>query len=568
MFFSPISERSLRVRLLYGAIYVVLGLGAITMVVPFLIMLTGSVEQKSDAGGLQIFPAYLVEEGALWERYAETRYHGLGDLLRMAWSEPSASFRDTRRFLVPEDPSRDDAMIALWEEFREKVTLEEKLFCVGWLRPNTRMPAFANRLFQTWLLQKYGALDEVNEALGTAFDRITRIQAPRVRIDGSPLPRTVLVQDFVEFSASLPSDRKFLFDAGGYYRTKVLPLLVGSRIQDYNARFGTEYRSFQDVPFPELAPVAGAEPWHYFVSRLLRTDFIELTEPGRARLATTALSREEFIRTLAQPGDLAVRTADTIFGTWAAAQGLVDARIPQLALDRQAFAKEKAFWRWELAALNYRYVWDEISGHGGAIRNTVILIVLSIGGALLVNPLAAYALSRFKMRATYQILLFCLATIAFPAEVTLIPVFLQLKELSLLNTFGALVLPGIANGFSIFLLKGFFDSLPRELYEAAEIDGASEWTTFWNITMTLSKPILAVIALDAFVSAYGMFFFALILAPDPKIWTIMVYVYQLRQGVASPVVYASLILTAIPTLIVFVTCQKIILRGLVVPSEK
>jgi len=65
-----------------------------------------------------------------------------------------------------------------------------------------------------------------------------------------------------------------------------------------------------------------------------------------------------------------------------------------------------------------------------------------------------------------------------------------------------------------------------------------------------------------------MFFFALILAPDPKIWTIMVYVYQLRQGVASPVVYASLILTAIPTLIVFVTCQKIILRGLVVPSEK
>ena len=117
-------------------------------------------------------------------------------------------------------------------------------------------------------------------------------------------------------------------------------------------------------------------------------------------------------------------------------------------------------------------------------------------------------------------------------------------------------------------MKGFFDSLPRELYEAAEIDGANEWVTFWNISMNLSKPILAVIALDVFVSAYGSFFYALILAPDPAMWTLMVYIYQLRQGVAPPVVYASLIITAVPTLIIFVACQGIILRGIVVPSEK
>src|SRR5262249_43150504 len=148
----------------------------------------------------------------------------------------------------------------------------------------------------------------------------------------------------------------------------------------------------------------------------------------------------------------------------------------------------------------------------------------------------------------YTILLFCMMTMAFPAEVTMIPAFLLLKRfpvygliiglivalavamilhrilptfsdakkvliasatgilagywlapwcaahlfgrptatVSLLNTFWALILPGVANGFSIFLLKGFFDSLPRELYEAAEIDGASEWTKFWGITMSLS----------------------------------------------------------------------------------
>ena len=150
----------------------------------------------------------------------------------------------------------------------------------------------------------------------------------------------------------------------------------------------------------------------------------------------------------------------------------------------------------------------------------------------------------------------------------MIPVFLQLKTFGLLNTFGALVIPTLANGFSIFLLKGFFDSLPKELYEAAEIDGASEWTMFWQLTMTLSRPILAVLALGAFVGAYGTFMYALILCPDPQMWTIMVYLFQLMQTVDTPVLYAALIISAIPTTLVFIFCQNIILRGIVVPSEK
>ena len=84
-------------------------------------------------------------------------------------------------------------------------------------------------------------------------------------------------------------------------------------------------------------------------------------------------------------------------------------------------------------------------------------------------------------------------------------------HVSLLTTFWALVLPAAANGFSIFLLKGFFDSLPRELYEAADIDGAGEWTKFWTITMSLSKPILAVLALAAFTAAYSEFMMALVI---------------------------------------------------------
>jgi len=114
---------------------------------------------------------------------------------------------------------------------------------------------------------------------------------------------------------------------------------------------------------------------------------------------------------------------------------------------------------------------------------------------LTINPLAAYALSRYQLPQTYKILLFCLATMAFPAEVTAIPNFLLMKDLHMLNTFWALVLPGAANGFSIFLLKGFFDSLPKELYEACELDGASETQMFLRICLPMSTPVLAVIGL-------------------------------------------------------------------------
>ena len=211
-------------------------------------------------------------------------------------------------------------------------------------------------------------------------------------------------------------------------------------------------------------------------------------------------------------------------------------------------------------------VWGAMMGSG--IVNPVVYCSLAVLFALLVNPLAAYAMSRYKMPTSYKILLFLMLTMAFPPMVTQIPVFLMLRELGLLNTFAALILPGLANGYAIFLLKGFFDSLPRELYESAAIDGASEWTMFWQITMSLSKPILAVIGLQAFTVAYSNFMFALLICQDNKMWTLMVWLYQLQQQKGQGVIYASLIIAAIPTFIIFVFAQKIILRGIVVPVEK
>ena len=157
---------------------------------------------------------------------------------------------------------------------------------------------------------------------------------------------------------------------------------------------------------------------------------------------------------------------------------------------------------------------------------------------------------------------------AFPPMVTQIPAFLMLRDLGLLNTFAALLLPGLAHGYSIFLLKGFFDSLPRELYESAEIDGAGEWRMFWTLTMSLSKPILAVIALHAFTAAYTNFMFAMLTCQDERMWTLMVWLYKLQNESGDAVINASLVLAALPTLLVFLLAQRFILRGIVVPVEK
>lgn len=233
---------------------------------------------------------------------------------------------------------------------------------------------------------------------------------------------------------------------------------------------------------------------------------------------------------------------------------------------------EKRGWKDFRAGIvaNYAMVGEYLFLRGEAFGNTVLLVVLSILATLTVNPLAAYALSRLGLRQAEKILLFMLATMAFPAAVTAIPGFLLIRDLGLLNTFAALVLPTVASGMSIFVLKGFFDGLPRELYEAAMIDGAKEWQVFLKITLPMTTPILAVNALNAFVMAYNSWEWALLVCQKQSNWTLAVWMYQMSQQLADQpwAVMAGFVMVSIPTAVVFIACQKIILRGIVLPSMK
>jgi len=667
---SKIGGKSLRVRLIYGAIYGVLTVGALSMVYPFALMVSGSFKSETDFIYISPYPRFWTNDHILFQKYGESKYNVLIDSLEIAWWRKVGSWRKI-------DPPTDTAQEVLNDflAWREQFDMPVDWYAMGHSQGGRMLP-MNGRLFRKKMYEQYeGDIDAFRretaipaKTWSTIFppvDHLGYSRRYRPAVKGIYLP-------FRQFKSQRPLRDRIIFNLDGvFWRTYLMPKYT-SEIENYNQAHGTEYESYRDVFLTRRAPSKGLarQDWEEFVREELNLHFIRLdaalADAYRRYLAkqykdinelstrygknyksydqipfpTTVpdeplaqVDWERFIKDRkACPAEFM-----EVYGPRQAFEEFVAQRrglsldkvaplpMPIQAADYHDAMTNKSQLRREFTTRNYKQVLDYILLHGHGIVNTLIYCALAIGTALLVNPLAAYALSRYNPPKTYKILLFCMATMAFPPEVTMIPAFLLLKRfplwplvgaavtfgvviwlvskffgrwpellrmllalgcalfvgawvvpvalqgkatISLLNTFAALILPPMANGFFIFLLKGFFDSLPSELYEAADIDGAPEWTKFWTITMSLSKPILAVIALNAFTAAYSAFMMALIIIPDPDMWTLMIWIFQLQSRSHQTVVYASLVIAAIPTFLVFALCQNVIIRGIVVPVEK
>ncbi len=334
--------------------------------------------------------------------------------------------------------------------------------------------------------------------------------------------------------------------------------LEGS-VEAFNRQASANHARFENIPFPTSPPsnLYLFTLWGDYLARHVDPSEMLIWDPEQAYRAFL-IDRYGSLEAINNAHGTHYRVLD-------------DLLPPYREADVVEFESREREWMWRFATQNFRRVLEFISLKGYALWNTLVLVTLSIVASLTVNPMAAYALSRYSLKSAHRILIFMLATMAFPVEVAMIPNFLMLRDLGLLNTYAALVLPGLANGYWIFLLKGFFDSLPRELYEAAQIDGASELKMFRVITLPLSQPILAVIALGAFTSAYTSFMWAFVVCQRKDMWTLMVWLFQFQQqhaNVEPYLVMASLVIVSAPTLLVFLFCQKIILRGIIIPQMK
>lgn len=562
---SAIGRKSPKTRALIAAIYALLGLGALAMLYPLGLLVAGSTKSIADQRETALIPRFLLSDEALWQKHLEALFNESMDSLNIAFDTDYASFEDIP--LPPPDGPASN-LVPLWREFLASGALPSEAIALGhYWAPQAGAFPLELRAFRNHLQKKHGTLAALNAALGTDFDAwyAVFIQPPAYLFPHAVPDATPLATEFDAFKLSAPAYCQTVLSVEGFYKKLYLKPRHSRDIAAYNAAHGTAYASYADVSLPSEFPAGAApleqEEWRDFTANSLSPFWLKeglLDTPEtrwRAWLAQRAEVRDPRSE-VRDSSDFGLRTSD------------IGPPMPQFAHHADLFRAHKVEIRREFLVRNYRTVLDHILFHGRGIVNTVVYCTLAVLLALIVNPLAAYALSRFRPAAGPQILLFLMLTMAFPHMVTQIPVFVLLRELGLLNTFAALLLPGMASGYSIFLLKGFFDSLPRDLYESAQLDGAGEWTLFWHITMRLSTPILSVIALQAFTVAYANFMYALLICQDSKMWTLMVWLYQLQQRSGPGVVQASLLLAALPTLIVFLACQRVLLRGIVVPVEK
>jgi multiple sugar transport system permease protein len=209
--------------------------------------------------------------------------------------------------------------------------------------------------------------------------------------------------------------------------------------------------------------------------------------------------------------------------------------------------------------------------------NTTLVYAGFLVSRLFVITLAAYALSRLPLPFRGFIYMVFLATLMLPSAAYLVPQYLVIQDLpifhiSLYDTWWALWLPAGASSLQLLLMKGFFDDIPRELSEAARIDGASETRTLWNVILPNSKPIIAVVAIFAFFEVWNNFFWQRLILPSQAKWTmaVMMWYRTFTIGGNPPlnVQLAGMCLSIIPPLVLFLVFQRHITQGITMTGLK
>lgn len=194
--------------------------------------------------------------------------------------------------------------------------------------------------------------------------------------------------------------------------------------------------------------------------------------------------------------------------------------------------------------------------------NSFLVTGASIAFQLVVGGLAGYALSRLVTPAWSRWLtLFFVATIMIPEIAILVPLYLTMEKLQLVNTLWGIILPHSAWGIVIYLFKGFFDQLPGELLQAARIDGAQEWRVFSMIVVPMSYPIMTVVGVMTFMAVWNEFLWPLVVARSEEVWTFTVALNDFQNTKEMNIVMASLVVSTFPLLFIFATSQRLIERG-------
>ncbi len=202
--------------------------------------------------------------------------------------------------------------------------------------------------------------------------------------------------------------------------------------------------------------------------------------------------------------------------------------------------------------------------------NTLIVTVVVVAGNLLFCSLAGYAFARIKFFGRDVVFILVLATLMIPFQVIIIPTFIIVRKLGLIDTLGALIVPNLAGAFGIFLLRQFFRSLPIELEEAARIDGASRLGVLFKIVLPLSGPVLATVAVITFLWTWNDFLWPLVTLYSPNNMTLQLGLttFQGAHSTNTHLLMAANVMSVLPVLFLFVFAQRFFIRGIATSGLK
>jgi multiple sugar transport system permease protein len=200
---------------------------------------------------------------------------------------------------------------------------------------------------------------------------------------------------------------------------------------------------------------------------------------------------------------------------------------------------------------------------GQVIVNSVLIAVVSTVFQLVTSSMAAYVFARMPFRGRGAIFVLYLATLMIPFQVLIVPLFVEMKSLGLINSYLGAILPTIASAFGVFLLRQAISTVPYELDQAATLDGAGHFRVFFQIVLPLVRPALATLAVFGFLNTWNSFLWPLIILRDPAMQTLPVALSSLQGQFSTQwdVLMAGSVISIIPMFALYVFAQKYIVQG-------
>jgi multiple sugar transport system permease protein len=207
---------------------------------------------------------------------------------------------------------------------------------------------------------------------------------------------------------------------------------------------------------------------------------------------------------------------------------------------------------------------------GRYLLNSVFVATVVTTVSLLINSMAGYAFAKLRFRGRDRTFRFLTLGLVIPVQVSMLPLFLLMREMGFINTYWGVIIPGLASIFGIFLIRQYALGIPDELIDAARIDGASEFRIYWSVILPVVRPILATLAIWTFLSTWNDFMWPLIVLSDDSMFTLPVALANLsgERVQDTELMMAGAVLTTLPVMLVFVFLQRYYVEGITRGSVK